>query len=91
MLAADFGSVYTPLDGDYDCNKGVTYADEVRHLPVARERAQVIHAWLVDVIMERHFLENGDVAKFESTRNGILQHLSSAMLAYQNCRCAAQN
>lgn len=60
------------------------YADEVKYLPAARERVQVIHSWLVDQILKRfESLEYGN----ESVQ-GILQLLSSAMLGYEKCRCA---
>lgn len=65
--------------------QGKASVNEVRHLPAARERVQVIHSWLVELIMENQWLETGKQVK---GTNHVFDCVSSAMLAYQNCRCA---
>lgn len=69
-------------DGFIDL-KHEAHADDVRHLPPARERVQVIHSWLVGLIMEHQWEEQ----QVKGT-NHIFDCVSSAMLAYQNCRFA---
>lgn len=52
VCAAETCNNSNPL---YGFEQKAGHADEVQHLPAARERVQVIHSWLVDELAE-HFL-----------------------------------
>ena len=61
----------------------------MRYLPSARERTQVVHAWLNQLLVERMALEPGVDAKNDmSMRSRITAYLSDAMLAFEQCKCA---
>lgn len=62
----------------------------MRYLPSARERTQVVHAWINQLIVERMALEpEAVVVNDTSMRSRVTAYLSDAMLAFEQCKYAA--
>lgn len=65
------------------------WARAMRYLPSARERTQVVHAWLNQLLIERMSLEPSALAANDtSMRSRVTAYLSDAMLAFEQCKCA---
>lgn len=59
----------------------------LRYLPSARERAQVVHSWINQLLIERMSLEpSAQYANDASMRSRVTAYLSDAMLAYEQCK-----
>lgn len=60
----------------------------MRYLPSARERTQVVHAWINQIIVERMCLEPYAMDTSDtSMRSRVTAYLSDAMDAYEQCKC----